>query len=72
MPERGQERRPNEEIVAQDSKKLSDVAQNLERERERSADGASASVKSTFKSAAPSAQGPGSLHGQSPHPDPTS
>lgn len=40
------------------SKKLLDVAQNLERELKRSTDGLSASIKSTFKRAAATVQVP--------------
>lgn len=53
-----------------DSEKLLDVAQNLERELKRSADGWSASIKSTFKRAAPSVQVPGCLPWAEPSPRP--
>lgn len=67
---RGAGTKATRQAMAQDSEKLLDVAQNLERELKRSADGWSAHIKSTFKRAAPSVQVPGCLQWAEPSPRP--
>lgn len=68
--EKGRNGGPMRRPWHKDSKKLIDVAQNLEREWKRSTDGLGASMKSTFKRAAPSVRSLSGCHGQSPLPAP--